>query len=117
MVVSIFLVRFDVIQDTYQGLHGAVESMSVVPSELGVNTLERGVTVRLWLLDTVHPKPLAIVLSLVLHAIIVVPASTEARNPWSFQSRRFISVCGEFGHTRCGGLSCSGSPGTSSWTL
>ena len=39
---------------TYKGLHGAVESMTVVAAELGVNTLEGGVTVGLGLLDTVR---------------------------------------------------------------
>jgi hypothetical protein len=38
---------------TYKGLHGAVESVTVVAAELGVNTLEGGVTVGLGLLDTV----------------------------------------------------------------
>lgn len=39
---------------TYQGLHGAVKSVTVVAAELGVNTLEGGVTVGLRLLDTVR---------------------------------------------------------------
>lgn len=39
---------------SYQGLHVAVKSMSVVSSELGVGTLERGVTRSLGLLDTVQ---------------------------------------------------------------
>lgn len=39
---------------TYQGLHGAVKSVTVVATELGVNTLEGGVTVGLGLLDTVQ---------------------------------------------------------------
>jgi len=39
---------------TYQGSHGAVKSMSVVASELGVGTLERRVSVGLGLLDTVR---------------------------------------------------------------
>lgn len=39
---------------TYKGLHGAVESVTVVAAELGVNTLEGGVTVGLGLLDTVR---------------------------------------------------------------
>lgn len=38
---------------TYKSSHGAVESMSVVASELGVGTLERRVSVGLGLLDTV----------------------------------------------------------------
>jgi hypothetical protein len=37
---------------TYQGSHGAVKSMSVVASELGVGTLEGRVSVGLGLLDT-----------------------------------------------------------------
>jgi hypothetical protein len=37
---------------TYQGSHGAVQSMSVVSSELGVGSLERRVSVGLGLLDT-----------------------------------------------------------------
>jgi len=41
---------------THQGAHGAVQSMPVVPPELGVGTLERGVTVSLRLLDTVVPS-------------------------------------------------------------
>lgn len=40
---------------THQSAHGAVKSMSVVPAELGVGALERRVTVRLGLLDTVVP--------------------------------------------------------------
>ena len=39
---------------SYQSLHRAVERMSVVPSELGVGTLERRVSVRLGLLDAVQ---------------------------------------------------------------
>jgi hypothetical protein len=39
---------------TYEGLHGAVESVTVVAAELGVNTLEGRVTVGLGLLDTVR---------------------------------------------------------------
>lgn len=39
--------------ETYKCLHGAVQRMSVVPSELGVGTLERWVTEGLRLLDTV----------------------------------------------------------------
>lgn len=38
---------------TYQSLHGTVKSVTVVAAELGVNTLEGGVTVSLRLLDTV----------------------------------------------------------------
>lgn len=38
---------------TYQSLHGAVESMSVVASELGVGSLQGRVTVGLGLLDTI----------------------------------------------------------------
>jgi len=38
---------------TYQGSHGAVKSMSVVASELGVGALEGRVSVSLGLLDTV----------------------------------------------------------------
>ena len=40
---------------THQSAHGAVKSMPVVPSELGVGALERGVTVRLGLFDTAQP--------------------------------------------------------------
>jgi hypothetical protein len=38
---------------TYQGLGGAVQGVTVVAAELGVNTIEGGVTVGLGLLDTV----------------------------------------------------------------
>lgn len=38
---------------THQSTHGAVQSMPVVPPELGVGALERRVTVSLRLLDTV----------------------------------------------------------------
>lgn len=38
-------------RQTYQSLHGAVESMSVVSPELGVGSFERGVAVGLGLLD------------------------------------------------------------------
>jgi hypothetical protein len=41
---------------TYEGLHGAVESVTVVAAELGVNTLEGRVTVGLRLLDTVWKR-------------------------------------------------------------
>ena len=41
---------------THQSAHGAVKSMPVVPPELGVGSLERGVTVGLRLLDTVIPS-------------------------------------------------------------
>lgn len=41
---------------TYQSLGGTVKSVSVVAAELGVNTLEGGVTVGLGLLDTVERK-------------------------------------------------------------
>lgn len=37
---------------TYQGLHGAVQGVTVVAAELGVDTLQGGVTVSLRLLDT-----------------------------------------------------------------
>ncbi len=39
--------------DAYQSLHGAVERMPVVPPELGVGTLERGVPLGLRLLNAV----------------------------------------------------------------
>lgn len=39
--------------NTYQSLCCSVKRMSVVSSEFGVNTLQRWVFVRLWLLDTV----------------------------------------------------------------
>ena len=45
---------------TYQGLHGAVESVTVVAAELGVNTLEGGVTVGLGLLDTVRRRHVSV---------------------------------------------------------
>ena len=41
---------------TYQSLHGAVQSMSVVSPELGVGSLQRRVSVGLWLLDTIAQK-------------------------------------------------------------
>lgn len=40
-------------ESTYQCLHGTVKSVSVVATELGVDTLEGRVTVGLGLLDTV----------------------------------------------------------------
>lgn len=45
---------------TYQGLHGAVQGVTVVAAELGVDTLQGGVTVGLGLLDTVRRRILAI---------------------------------------------------------
>jgi len=42
-------------ESTYKSPHGAVKSMSVVAAELRVGTLERRVSVGLWLLDTVLP--------------------------------------------------------------
>lgn len=45
---------------TYEGLHGAVKSVTVVAAELGVNTLEGGVTVGLGLLDTVQRNRVSI---------------------------------------------------------
>jgi hypothetical protein len=41
------------IESTYQCLRGTVQGVSVVATELGVDTLEGGVTVGLGLLDTV----------------------------------------------------------------
>jgi hypothetical protein len=41
---------------THQSAHGAVKRMPVVPPELGVGSLERGVTVGLRLLDTAMPS-------------------------------------------------------------
>lgn len=41
-----------VASSTYQGLGGAVQGVTVVAAELGVNTTEGGVTVGLRLLDT-----------------------------------------------------------------
>ena len=41
------------VDSTYQGLHGAVQGVTVVAAELGVDTLQGGVTVGLGLLDTV----------------------------------------------------------------
>jgi hypothetical protein len=38
---------------THESLHGSVQSMPMVPPELGVGALEGRVTVRLRLLDTV----------------------------------------------------------------
>jgi len=45
----------------YQSLHGAVQSMSVVASELGVGSLQRRVTHSLRLLDTIAVSLLALV--------------------------------------------------------
>jgi hypothetical protein len=42
-----------VASSTYQGLGGAVQGVTVVAAEFGVNTTEGGVTVGLGLLDTV----------------------------------------------------------------
>ena len=39
---------------TYKGLHGSVESVTVVAAELGVDTVEGRVTVGLGLLDTIR---------------------------------------------------------------
>jgi hypothetical protein len=50
--VSCIGLKFD--WGTYKGLHGAVESVTVVAAELGVNTVEGRVTVGLGLLDTVR---------------------------------------------------------------
>lgn len=53
MIVSIRMRRKLMIgRRTNQSLHCAVESMSVVSSELGVGTLEGWVSGGLWLLDT-----------------------------------------------------------------
>jgi hypothetical protein len=46
-------------RSTYKSLSGTVESVSVVATELGVDTLEGGVTVGLRLLDTVGEGELA----------------------------------------------------------
>jgi hypothetical protein len=50
-----------------QGLHVAVKSMSMVSSELGVGTLEGGVTRSLGLLDTV---PVRLARLVVLGAVL-----------------------------------------------
>jgi len=44
---------------THQSLHGTVESVAVVAAELGVDTLERGVTLGLRLLDTVAGRDIS----------------------------------------------------------
>ena len=51
---------------THQSAHGSVKSMPVVPPELGVGALERGVTVSLGLLDTAMPSAVA------LHAVRLI---------------------------------------------
>lgn len=50
------MLRIEEKGSTYQGLLGTVLSVSVVAAELGVDTLERRVTVGLRLLDTVGWK-------------------------------------------------------------
>lgn len=45
---------WDRVVSTYKGLHGAVESVTVVATELGVDTVEGRVTVGLGLLDTIR---------------------------------------------------------------
>lgn len=52
--VGCTLIRDGCLLSTYQSLHGAVQSMSVVAAELGVGTLQGGVTEGLRLLDTVR---------------------------------------------------------------
>lgn len=47
---------------THQSLHGTVLSVLVVAAELGVDTLERGVTVGLGLLDTVRWRATSVLL-------------------------------------------------------
>jgi hypothetical protein len=43
---------------THQNLHSTVQRMSMVPSELGINTFQRRITVGLWLLDsTIQQTP------------------------------------------------------------
>ena len=56
---------------THECLHGAVKSMSVVPSELGVGALERRVSVSLGLLDTTR-NPLA--LSIIIPPLPISPS-------------------------------------------
>lgn len=51
---------------TYESLHSAVKRMSVVSPELGVGSLERWVSVRLWLLDTNYPTNISHILFCVL---------------------------------------------------
>ena len=51
--MSISRGRSSGVSDAYQSLHGAVERMPVVPPELGVGTLERGVPLGLRLLNAV----------------------------------------------------------------
>ena len=46
--------------ETYQSPHRAVKSMPVVPSELGVGSVERRVTVGLGLLDTILSPVLSV---------------------------------------------------------
>ena len=41
---------------TYQSLHRPMQRMPMVPPELGIGTVERGIAVRLWLFNANHRK-------------------------------------------------------------
>ncbi len=55
-------------REEYQCAHGAVQSMSMVPPELGICALQRRVSVRLRLLDSVR-LPLLVYQLHVFHAL------------------------------------------------
>ena len=65
---------------TYQRLHGAVQSVSVVAAELGVNTLEGGVTVGLRLLDTVEKEDISASSSHLLMSIHLSPVEEPKKS-------------------------------------
>lgn len=86
--------------DLLESLHGSVQSMSVVSSELGIGALEGRISVGLWLLDTV-----------VSHTSVSPCFPFPGRGCWSAGS------VGENVRTRFGEPSWPGCAETSSLTL
>ncbi|KAH8643784.1 hypothetical protein IG631_01247 [Alternaria alternata] len=82
--------------------------MPVVPPELGVGSLERGVTVGLGLLDTALPLYQLLVLNNAFTILRVVDGLSA--DSWRVRWRRVM-------RTRFGGSSWTGCAGTSSWIL
>lgn len=91
---------------SYQSLHGAVQSMSVVSAELGVGSLQRGVTRSLRLLDTV---------------VFAESAPSLSSTLFTHRGRGILSRSDQSNivesHTHCGEPSSTGCAGTSSLTL
>lgn len=102
----------------HQSLHGAVQHISVVASELGVGTLEGRVSGGLGLLDTVlrrncqhHHQ------CLFLRKSIMDRFARSSGRVAGLRSRRIGNEAAGFERTRYGEPSWTGCAETSSWTL